>query len=272
VSRDPEIDALRRRRITDAAARLFAVHGFDAVTVDQIAAAAPCSKRTLYARFASKEAIRLAIVADEFEHFAAFAAGLVAATGHSAPRDSFTPGAGGGDAARTEAPQTRSSRSDARRSGEEILAWLAERHRAEPYRAGAALAFSLDPADSDLLQDGGRPGRGGDERRGLLARIVEAGDRLEDGIARVIAVGQRDGALRPGLDPAVTGMALWASISALVQMAASKAVYLESRYGLGPEGFLAAGMDLIWNGIAAPAAAPAVGLAREPEPAVEEPR
>ncbi|MDR2564681.1 MAG: TetR/AcrR family transcriptional regulator [Bifidobacteriaceae bacterium] len=231
MTRDPEVDALRQRRITNAAAALFAAHGFDAVTVDQIAAAAPCSKRTLYARFASKEAIRLAIVAEEFDQFAEFAAAAAA------------------------------KEQGARQTGDEILGWLAERHRAEPYRAGAALAFSLEPGDADLLDARGAGGRAGDERRALLARIIAAGDTLEAAVAELIARGQRDGTLRPELDAAVTGMALWASISALVQMAASKSVYVESRYGLGQDQFLAAGMDLIWNGLGA-----------RPDPAANDPK
>jgi AcrR family transcriptional regulator len=223
MTRDPAVDALRQRRITNAAATLFAANGFDAVTVDQIAAAAPCSKRTLYARFASKEAIRLAIVAEEFDHFAAFAAAAAAASAEQDPRT----------------------------TGDEILNWLVERHRAEPYRASAALTFSIDPADSDLLDKAHAGGRAEDERRALLARIVAAGDALEAAVAELIARGQREGALRPELDPAVTGMALWASISALAQMATSKSVYLEARYGISQGEFLGAGMDLIWNGLAA---------------------
>jgi AcrR family transcriptional regulator len=267
VTRDLEVDALRQRRITDAAALLFAAHGFEAVTVDQIAAAAPCSKRTLYARFASKEAIHLAIVAEEFDRFAAFAGQVVTALESAPPAGGAPPPAGAADAPPAQATPAPAAPRDVRQASQAIFRWLAERHRAEPYRAGAALAFAIEPADADLLQIDDPGERAADERRGLLARIVAAGDELEASVARVIALGQRDGALRPDLDPAVTGMALWASISALVPMATSKAVYMESRYGLDPEAFLAAGMDLIWNGIAVPAAAPAPGPPAQSNPA-----
>ncbi|MDR1078244.1 MAG: TetR/AcrR family transcriptional regulator [Propionibacteriaceae bacterium] len=267
MTRDLEVDALRRRRITDAAALLFAAHGFEAVTVDQIAAAAPCSKRTLYARFASKEAIHLAIVAEEFDRFAAFASQQVTALESAPPAGGAPPPAGAADAVPAQAVPAPAVPRDVRRASQAIFRWLADRHRAEPYRAGAALAFAIEPADADLLQADAPNQRAADERRGLLARIVAAGDELEASVARVIALGQRDGALRPDLDPAVTGMALWASISALVQMATSKAVYLESRYGLDAEAFLAVGLDLVWNGIAVPAAAPAPGPTAQTKPA-----
>lgn len=46
-----------RERIADVAAELFLVHGYTSVTMEQIAAAAAVSKRTLYKYFPAKEAI-----------------------------------------------------------------------------------------------------------------------------------------------------------------------------------------------------------------------
>lgn len=46
-----------RRRILEAAIRLFAAHGYHAVSVDQIVAAARINKRMVYHYFGSKEAL-----------------------------------------------------------------------------------------------------------------------------------------------------------------------------------------------------------------------
>ena len=56
-----------RARIVSEAVRLFAEHGIDAVTVDQIAEAADVGKGTIYNYFRAKEDIVVAFMAD-FEH------------------------------------------------------------------------------------------------------------------------------------------------------------------------------------------------------------
>jgi AcrR family transcriptional regulator len=48
-----------RQRISDVATRLFFAHGFDAVTVDEIAIAAKVSKMTVFNYFARKEELML---------------------------------------------------------------------------------------------------------------------------------------------------------------------------------------------------------------------
>lgn len=54
-----------RRRIADAALELFAARGFDAVTVNEIAAAADVAKATLFAYFPSKESLVLEHVGED---------------------------------------------------------------------------------------------------------------------------------------------------------------------------------------------------------------
>jgi len=50
------------QKIADVAAQLFAAQGFEATSIDLIVAKARISKRTFYARFASKEALFIAVV------------------------------------------------------------------------------------------------------------------------------------------------------------------------------------------------------------------
>jgi AcrR family transcriptional regulator len=52
------------RAILDAATRCFLANGYDAATMDAIAAAARVSKATLYARFSQKESLLHAVVED----------------------------------------------------------------------------------------------------------------------------------------------------------------------------------------------------------------
>ena len=58
-----------RRGIRDAALRMFVEHGFAAVSVDQIAAAADVSRSTFFNHFASKEAVVFEPDPDELEHW-----------------------------------------------------------------------------------------------------------------------------------------------------------------------------------------------------------
>ena len=56
--------------ITEAAWELFADHGYDATTVDDIAAAAEVSQRTFFRYFDSKEAVLFGAWRDEFDELA----------------------------------------------------------------------------------------------------------------------------------------------------------------------------------------------------------
>ena len=55
----------KRRQVTDAAEALFLAHGYGAVSMDQVARTAGVSKATLYAYFASKDALFATIVSDK---------------------------------------------------------------------------------------------------------------------------------------------------------------------------------------------------------------
>jgi AcrR family transcriptional regulator len=57
----------RRRRIEDTAIELFERHGFDATTIDQIAAGADISPRTFFSYFDSKDDVVLADYADRLD-------------------------------------------------------------------------------------------------------------------------------------------------------------------------------------------------------------
>lgn len=57
-----ESQARTRARLLEAAAQVFTEHGFEGASVDQILAVAGLSKGALYANFASKEALFLAVL------------------------------------------------------------------------------------------------------------------------------------------------------------------------------------------------------------------
>jgi AcrR family transcriptional regulator len=63
-SRRDRKKAMTRRQIVDAGVRLFSEHGIEAVTVDQIAAAADIGKGTIYNYFQTKEDIVVAFMVD----------------------------------------------------------------------------------------------------------------------------------------------------------------------------------------------------------------
>jgi TetR/AcrR family transcriptional repressor of mexJK operon len=60
-------DPAKRKALLDAARALFVEHGVDAVTMDQIIAAAGVSRATLYGNFADKGALLEALIARESE-------------------------------------------------------------------------------------------------------------------------------------------------------------------------------------------------------------
>lgn len=72
--RAPAVD-----RILDAAGVLFATHGVDAVAMGEIAAAAGCSRATLYRYFPDRPALQLAFVQREAVRVGALVAADVAA-------------------------------------------------------------------------------------------------------------------------------------------------------------------------------------------------
>src|ERR1700678_3279294 len=54
----------KRRQVIDAATELFLAKGYGAVSMDAVARAADVSKATLYAHFASKDALFATIIRD----------------------------------------------------------------------------------------------------------------------------------------------------------------------------------------------------------------
>jgi AcrR family transcriptional regulator len=79
----PEV---RRQAIVEAAINVFAQHGFDAATTDDIARAAGLSKGGLYWHFKSKDDILAAILMQLFDQELGVIQQLVAAEGAVAPR------------------------------------------------------------------------------------------------------------------------------------------------------------------------------------------
>lgn len=73
-----------REQLTEAATRLFETHGFDLVTVDQIAEAAMVSPRTFFRYFGSKEAV---LFADQDEMLDRLRAAIADQPAASSPLD-----------------------------------------------------------------------------------------------------------------------------------------------------------------------------------------
>ncbi|MEP7187772.1 MAG: helix-turn-helix domain-containing protein, partial [Roseiflexaceae bacterium] len=83
---DKPTPAERRQAILAAAISVFAQHGFDAATTDDIARAAGLSKGGLYWHFKSKDDILAAILMQLFDQELGVIQRLVAAEGAVAPR------------------------------------------------------------------------------------------------------------------------------------------------------------------------------------------
>lgn len=64
-------NSLTRRRIVEAARQVFLLNGFRGTRIDQIAADAAVSKRSLHHHFGSKEALFRSLVAEEAQRIAA---------------------------------------------------------------------------------------------------------------------------------------------------------------------------------------------------------
>jgi TetR/AcrR family transcriptional repressor of mexJK operon len=66
-----DADSPKRRQIFEAARVLFAEHGFEHVSVDQIASKAGVSKATVYSHFADKKALFVACFSEEADELRA---------------------------------------------------------------------------------------------------------------------------------------------------------------------------------------------------------
>ncbi|MGA2149627.1 MAG: TetR/AcrR family transcriptional regulator [Bryobacteraceae bacterium] len=81
MAKQAERRALTRQNILDAAAALFATHGFDATSVDAITAAARVAKGTFYQHFDTKLDVMFALLRrQQDESMGAFLAALEAGT------------------------------------------------------------------------------------------------------------------------------------------------------------------------------------------------
>ena len=83
---DKPTPAARRQAILEAAISVFAQHGFDAATTDDIARAAGLSKGGLYWHFKSKDDIPAAILMQLFDQELSVLQRLIVAEGAVAPR------------------------------------------------------------------------------------------------------------------------------------------------------------------------------------------
>jgi AcrR family transcriptional regulator len=83
---DKPTPAARRQTILEAAISVFAQHGFDAATTDDIARAAGLSKGGLYWHFKSKDDILAAILMQLFDQELSVLQQLIVAEGAVAPR------------------------------------------------------------------------------------------------------------------------------------------------------------------------------------------
>ena len=210
-SRNPEVAAFQRRRIIEAATEVFEEKGFSGASMDQIAAAAGFTKRTIYAFFLSKSAIQLAIVLDGFlslrDRLGAVASASL----------SFEENARG------------------------FLNAVSSEQTSQPYRTASMLQFAPpktcgdDPASLAEFA--------------LVAQINAVGVELDGLMVQAFEAGRQAGKVRDGIDDRLAGMVLWAAMSAVVSLERSKADYLASDLGLTDDEFLAQACDILLSGI-----------------------
>ena len=76
--------AMTRRHLLDAAAIVFARHGFHGATLDEVAATAGFTKGAVYSNFKSKDDLFLALLEDRTDRQLAVVSDVLAAGGHEA--------------------------------------------------------------------------------------------------------------------------------------------------------------------------------------------
>jgi AcrR family transcriptional regulator len=197
---------IRRKDIVDAAERVFFSKGYATATMDEVAAEAEFSKRTVYVYFASKEQLYFEIMTRGYR----LLLGILAEEAKTAE---------GLDA-------------------EETLRWLFfafYRFNTEHYEYFNAI---IEYETKDLGEGAGIPA----ESRAECYRL---GEQVLEHIKAVLAKGVLEGAFRAGLDAGKATLALWACTVGVFATAKRKESYLMEYHGETPESFISAAFELM---------------------------
>jgi AcrR family transcriptional regulator len=183
--------------LVDAAARVFAQRGYDAATIEEIAAEVDVSPRTFFRYFPGKDAVALSWLDD---YYAAVQAGLAARPADEAPLDALTAAAMA--AWRDVSPQAYAQTMELAQESPVLLAAWLRRDDVESRRVVATLAAREQRPADDLGLRVLVAGFGATMR--VATEVCRAsGDPLVPGLEHALAEGLR--ALRDqltGLRPA----------------------------------------------------------------------
>lgn len=218
--RKKEPESIHRENIALAAEKLFATHGIEATSMDDIARAAAYSKATLYVYFKNKEEIVNVLVLNAMR------------TLHTRLQTAVSYEVSDSVINKVSGPGT------ARKRYDEICQELVSFQQQSP--------FYFDIALGKINADVEAPGTLEVERE-----IINVGEEINVLIGNYIKRSIDEGEFRQGLDILKTVFLFYAGLTGLINMAEKKKNYIEKRMQATKEEFLRYGFDTLYLSVQA---------------------